>query len=83
MLVTAAALALFVYIGVMVPLLPRLIEEQLGGNEIDIGINLAVFSLAAIMIRPSARPIRRDVTGCAHDGRRRVARRSRHGCVHA
>ena len=45
-------LALFVYIGVMIPLLPRLIEEQLGGNEIDIGINLATFSVAAILIRP-------------------------------
>jgi MFS family permease len=51
-LVTAAALSLFVYIGVMIPLLPRLIEEQLGGNEVDIGLNLAVFSLAAVLIRP-------------------------------
>ncbi len=51
-LVTTAALALFVYVGVMIPLLPRLIEEQLGGNEIDIGLNLAVFSLAAVLIRP-------------------------------
>ena len=51
-LVTAATLALFIYIGVMIPLLPRLIEEQLGGNEVDIGLNLAVFSLAAVLIRP-------------------------------
>src|SRR4051812_44672024 len=51
-LVTTAALAMFVYIGVMIPLLPRLIEEQLGGNEVDIGLNLAVFSLAAVLIRP-------------------------------
>ena len=51
-LVTAATLALFVYIGVLVPLIPRLIEEQLGGNEIDIGLNLAIFSIAAILIRP-------------------------------
>ncbi len=51
-LVTTAALALFVYIGVMTPLLPRLIEEQLGGNEIDIGLNLAAFSIAAVLIRP-------------------------------
>ena len=49
-LVTTAALALFVYIGVMIPLLPRLIEEQLGGNEIDIGFNLAMFSIAAVLI---------------------------------
>jgi MFS family permease len=51
-LVTTATLALFIYIGVMVPLLPRLIEEQFGGNEIDIGLNLAVFSIAAILVRP-------------------------------
>lgn len=51
-LVTTAALALFVYIGVMTPLLPRLIEEQLGGNEIDIGLNLAIFSICAVAIRP-------------------------------
>jgi len=51
-LVTTAALAMFVYIGVMIPLLPRLIEDQLGGNEVDIGLNLAVFSLAAVLIRP-------------------------------
>ncbi len=50
--VTMAALALFVYVGVMIPLLPRLIEEQLGGNEIDIGLNLAMFSVAAVLIRP-------------------------------
>ena len=51
-LVTTATFALFIYIGVMVPLLPRLIEEQLDGNEIDIGLNLAVFSIAAVLIRP-------------------------------
>jgi len=51
-LVTTATLALFIYIGVMIPLLPRLIEEELGGNEVDIGLNLAVFSLAAVLIRP-------------------------------
>ncbi len=55
-LVTAATLALFVYIGVMVPLLPRLIEEELGGNEIDIGLNLAIFSIAAVLIRPRLGP---------------------------
>ena len=51
-LVTASVPALFVYIGVMIPLLPRLIEEEMGGNEVDIGVNLATFSLAAILIRP-------------------------------
>jgi MFS family permease len=51
-LITTSALVMFIYIGVMTPLLPRLIEEQLGGNEIDIGLNLATFSIAAVLIRP-------------------------------
>jgi MFS family permease len=51
-LITTAALVMFIYIGVMTPLLPRLIEEELGGNEIDIGLNLATFSIAAVLIRP-------------------------------
>jgi MFS family permease len=52
-MITVAALSMFVYIGVLTPLLPRLIEEQLGGNEIDIGLNLAVFSICAVLIRPA------------------------------
>lgn len=51
-LITTAALVMFIYIGVMTPLLPRLIEERMGGNEIDIGLNLATFSIAAVLIRP-------------------------------
>lgn len=51
-MVTAVTFLFFVYVGVLVPLVPRLIEEDLGGTEVDIGINLAVFSLAAIAIRP-------------------------------
>jgi MFS family permease len=51
-LITLATLAMFTYIGVMTPLLPRLIEEQLGGNEFDIGLNLAIFSTCAVLIRP-------------------------------
>jgi MFS family permease len=51
--VTGAVFVFFLYIGVMIPLIPRLIENELGGNELDIGLNLAVFSIAAIAIRPA------------------------------
>lgn len=51
-MITTATLAMFVYIGVLTPLLPRLIEEHLGGNEFDIGLNLAIFSTCAVLIRP-------------------------------
>jgi MFS family permease len=50
--VSAVTFLFFVYVGVLIPLIPRLIEEQLGGTEIDIGLNLAMFSIAAIAVRP-------------------------------
>jgi MFS family permease len=50
--VSAVTFLFFVYVGVLIPLVPRLIEEQLGGTELDIGLNLATFSVAAIAVRP-------------------------------
>ncbi|MEX0847677.1 MAG: MFS transporter [Ilumatobacteraceae bacterium] len=51
-IVSAVTFLFFVYVGVLIPLIPRLIEEQLGGTELDIGLNLAVFSIAAVAMRP-------------------------------
>ena len=50
--VTAATLAFFTYVGVLVPLLPTLVETGLGGNKFDIGLMMASFSVAAIACRP-------------------------------
>jgi MFS family permease len=50
--ITLVTFLFFIYVGVQIPLIPRLIEEQLGGSELDIGINIAVFSIAAVAIRP-------------------------------
>jgi MFS family permease len=50
--VTVATFLFFLYVGVQIPLIPRLIEDGLGGSELDIGLNLAAFSIAAILIRP-------------------------------
>jgi MFS family permease len=52
MLVTSAAAAFFIYVGVLVPLIPRLIEDELGGGEFGIGMSVAVFALSAISVRP-------------------------------
>ena len=52
-IVSAATFVFFLYVGVQVPLIPRLIEEKLGGSEFDIGLNLAAFSIAAIAARPA------------------------------
>ncbi|HEY3485563.1 MAG TPA: MFS transporter, partial [Ilumatobacteraceae bacterium] len=50
--VTAAALVFFVYIGIVVVTVPRLIEDELGAGEFGIGLTLASFALAAILARP-------------------------------
>jgi MFS family permease len=52
LVVTLAALAFFVYVGTMVPILPRYVERELGGGEAAIGLTLASFSIAAIAARP-------------------------------
>ncbi len=52
-IVSAATFVFFLYVGVQVTLIPRLIEERLGGTEFDIGLNLAAFSVAAIAARPA------------------------------
>jgi MFS family permease len=52
-MVTAATFVFFVYVGVQVPLIPRLVEEHFGGDELAVGINLAVFSLTAVAARPA------------------------------
>jgi MFS family permease len=50
--VMVATFAFFTFVGMVVAMLPRFIEDDLGGNGLAIGLNLAVFSVAAIAARP-------------------------------
>ncbi len=50
--VTGAALVFFVYIGILVVTVPRFVEEELGAGEFGIGLTIASFAIAAILIRP-------------------------------
>jgi len=50
--VTLATGAFFVYVGMLLPLLPRFIEDELGAGELGVGLSVATFALAAIAIRP-------------------------------
>jgi MFS family permease len=50
--VTAAAMAFFTYVGMLVPIVPTFVDEELGAGEIGVGLCLAVFALAAICARP-------------------------------
>jgi len=53
LLVSAAATAFFIYVGVLVPIVPRFIEQDLNGGELGIGLNIAAFAVAAIAARPT------------------------------
>jgi len=50
--VTAAAAAFFVYVGILVPIIPTFVDDELGGGELGVGLSLAAFAAAAIVARP-------------------------------
>jgi MFS family permease len=50
--VTAVTAAFFVYVGMLVPILPTYIEDDLGGGDLAVGMSTAIFALAAIAARP-------------------------------
>lgn len=52
LIVTATALVFFVYIGMLLPIVPLFIEGPLGRGEFGIGLTIAVFAGAAIVARP-------------------------------
>jgi MFS family permease len=51
-LVTASALAYFVAIGALTPVLPLYVEGPLGGGDVAVGITVGAFSFAAAFLRP-------------------------------
>jgi MFS family permease len=51
-IVTLTALFFFVYIGMLLPMVPLLIEGPLGSNELGIGLTLAFFAISSIIARP-------------------------------
>ena len=53
LVVTFAGLAFFMYIGTLLPLIPLYIEGPLGGGEFGVGLNVAVFAVAAVCARPT------------------------------
>ena len=54
LLVTLAALSVFVGFGATIPLLPRFIEQEFGDGDTTIGIVFGSISITAIIIRPYA-----------------------------
>lgn len=52
LVVTATALVFFVYIGMLVPIVPLFLEDEIGVGEFGIGVTIAVFAITAIAARP-------------------------------
>ncbi len=53
-LVTASTFAYFMAMGALLPVLPRYVEDGLGGGSVAVGVTVGVFSLAAAALRPFA-----------------------------
>ena len=51
-IVTLTAFVFFLYIGMLLPIVPLFIEGPLGAGEFGIGLTVAVFATAAIVVRP-------------------------------
>lgn len=51
-IVTLASLIFFIYIGMLIPIVPLFIEGPLNAGEFGIGLTVAVFALAAVAVRP-------------------------------
>lgn len=52
LIVAATALVFFVYIGMLIPIVPLFIEGPLARGEFGIGLTIAAFAAAAIVARP-------------------------------
>jgi MFS family permease len=50
--VTASALAYFVAVGMLTPVLPLYVEGPLGGSDVAVGLSVGAFSLSAAVLRP-------------------------------
>lgn len=50
--VTAAVFVFFLYVGVLVPILPTYVEDELRGGELGVGLAITAFAGAAIAARP-------------------------------
>lgn len=66
-LITAAGLCYFLAIGSLLPVLPRYVEDELGGGGLEVGLVVGAFAVSAALIRPTVGRL-----GDLH-GRRRMA----------
>src|SRR6476646_8421355 len=51
--ITGAALLYFIAIGVVAPVLPRFVEDSLGGGGFAVGVSVGAFAVSAALLRPA------------------------------
>ena len=54
LLITLSTFAYFVSVGAIIPVLPRYVEGPLGGTQLNVGLAVGAFSIAAVVLRPLA-----------------------------
>jgi MFS family permease len=52
-LIVVAALGYFTALGMLLPVLPRYVEETLGGGGVAVGVAVGAFAVSAALIRPA------------------------------
>lgn len=53
-LVVTAGLAYFMSLGVMLPVVPQYVEQEMRGGDLAVGIAVGAFSVGAVLLRPIA-----------------------------
>lgn len=51
--ITAAAGAYFIGLGIVAPVLPRYVEDRLGGGGVAVGLAIGAFAVSAALLRPT------------------------------
>lgn len=52
-LITVAALGYFTALGMHLPVLPRYVEDELGGSGLAVGVAVGAFAVSAALVRPA------------------------------
>ncbi|HEX7135063.1 MAG TPA: MFS transporter [Iamia sp.] len=52
-LITVAALGYFTALGMHLPVLPRYVEDELGGSGVAVGVAVGAFAVSAALVRPA------------------------------
>ncbi|MGZ4786318.1 MAG: MFS transporter, partial [Acidimicrobiales bacterium] len=53
-LVVTSGLAYFLALGMLLPVVPLFVKDELGGNNVAVGVAVGAFAVGAVLLRPFA-----------------------------